>query len=106
MNINPSDRRLIENELLIRNSNTKAKNALKQYFAPDKEVATSPINFYCECSDLNCGAVIPITISEYEMIHKKRDQFILRKDHEIHHIEKIVKRTPRYVVVEKFAVAA
>lgn len=101
MDKNDSEDRLIHNEQLLRDKNTHAKDGLKKYFRRDKAVRTTPIEFACECSDLECHEQIKASIDTYEKLHKRRDHFIISKGHETPKIEKIVASNAEFDVVEK-----
>lgn len=108
-NENLSERRLVENELIFKRLNQKVVEDLtdlKQLaivhrqadLAPD---ITQPLFFYCECSDIQCSKRIAITPEEYEKIHKNTRRFITASGHQTAEIERVVKSTPEYDIVEK-----
>ena len=102
-----SERRLIENEKVLRANNHSAKEAIKKYFSADKQLAhKQPIGFYCECSLDSCDKQIDLSIDEYETAHQRRDRFTIIDGHELSGIEKVVTRKPHYVIVQKFNVPA
>ncbi len=57
--------------------------------------------FKCECSDENCTVRIPMLLSEYDEIHLDRSAFVVKPNHQVDPIEKVVKETPKYNVVRK-----
>lgn len=104
-----SERRLAENEVIFRELNQKVVRGLTELkelalshnedaLAPD---TTQTLLFYCECANLDCSKRIAISPEEYENIHKNPRHFITAKNHQIPEIEKVVKSTPEYDVVEK-----
>jgi hypothetical protein len=93
--------RLIKNEQTIRDKNITAAIGIKKFFRNAKEVTESPIEFMCECSDLNCEAKVKMSIKEYETLHKKQNRFVIAKGHKSPTVEKTVKRTKELEVVEK-----
>ena len=97
------ERQLINNEILLRESNKNAKQAIKKYFHRQKNVTTHPLEFQCECSNLACEKKISLTISQYEKLHRRGDRFIVSKSHETLAIEKIVQHSPHFSLVEKFS---
>ncbi len=109
MEISHSERRLIENEMIFRGRNEKVKDDL---FALDAMLIDEGnthlvsddnllLYFICECSDENCVARIPLEVSEYQELHADRDTFVVKPNHDVTPIEKIVKKTPTYIVVKK-----
>ena len=61
--------------------------------------------FLCECADMNCAEAIGITIAEYERIRLVPTRFIVRPEHVIHDVERVVEHEDGFVVVEKFGAA-
>lgn len=104
-----SERRLIENEVIFRELNQKVVRGLTELkelalahhedaLAPD---TTQPLYFYCECSNIDCDKRIVISPQDYEKIHRHDRYFVTAKNHQLPEIERIIKRTPEYDVVEK-----
>lgn len=109
MAISHAERRQIENEMIFRRTNEKVGTDLDdldaQYLA-DGDIdlmrkADMEIHFKCECSDENCSVRIPMLLSKYNEIHKDRSTFIVRPDHQVDPIEKVLKDTPEYSIVKK-----
>ena len=96
-----SERRLTENEAIFKKLNGEVKDFVLED-ASDTEFARKKLNFYCECSDLRCRQRIILTAKEYEDIHKNKKQFIIKHNHHIPEIEKIVSENNGYILVEKF----
>ena len=55
----------------------------------------------CECSHLDCTEVIPISIEEYELIHRERARFVMVRAHVVQEIERVISDLQNYVVVQK-----
>jgi hypothetical protein len=91
------EERLAMNEVLFR----KANDRIDEKADPDEV-----IEFYCECSNRDCDVRIPITAHEFETVRTRPTQFLVRPGHEIPDIERVVGRTPLYLVVEKAGEAA
>lgn len=91
-----SSRRLIENEVIFRDVN---KNI--QEFVDDEKHTPSLLPFYCECSNPDCIERIEMTTGQYAKIHKDRKNFITLIGHEYKQVERVVKKTSNYQVVEK-----
>ncbi len=109
MNMPLSERRQIENEMIFRRFNEKVGDQLDALDAAlieeDHEdlIRTTDLLLHlkCECSDENCEARIPIKLSVYQDIHENRSAFIIKPNHQVEEIEKIIKTKPGYSVVEK-----
>jgi len=56
----------------------------------------------CECGQDGCDATVDVTQAEYDEAHEQRDRFMIAPGHENEDIERVVKRTLRYLVVDKF----
>lgn len=65
-----------------------------------------PAAFRCECGSLGCNRLVELTIGEYERVRASATHFLLVAGHEVPAIERVVKREPDYVVVEKVGDAA
>ena len=109
MGIQLAERNQIENEMLFRRMNEKVGDdlgALDAQYIENNEVYLIRdelllINFKCECSDENCKVRIPLKLSEYQALHIDRDTFIVRTDHQVDPIEKIIKSGSGYHIVRK-----
>lgn len=109
MNVSKAERKQIENEMIFRRMNEKVGDDLQALDA--MHIGDGNINllreddfllrFKCECSDENCDARIALKLSEYEKIHVDRDTFIVKRDHQVDPIEKVIKSKDDYNVVMK-----
>ncbi len=97
-----SERRLVENELLFRDANTKVQERVKLDNRSHQIPKNLKLHFYCECSNFHCRDRIMITATAYERAHKSRFHFITLPGHENAAVEKIVGGNHVYTVVEKF----
>ncbi|MDL2363018.1 MAG: hypothetical protein QFB86_01390 [Patescibacteria group bacterium] len=98
--------RLVRNEQLIRTKNTKIKNGIRKYFRGHKTVVNAPLEFTCECSQLNCNKFVETTIENYEAIHKRRDHFTIFRGHITPAVEKLVSDDDSFDVVQKYQLTA
>ncbi len=109
MNISDAERKQIENEMIFRRINEKVGTDLDALDAMhvadghhdlvrDDNLA---LMFKCECSDENCEVRIPIRLSEYQKIHTNRDTFIVKPNHQVEPIEKVILEHKDYNVVKK-----
>lgn len=96
MQIDQSQRRLVQNEAIQRLENSHVKRTLESVLD-----GTDKILFVCECSDLNCRDRIGLTSKEFDEFHVKSKRFVVKPHHEIVAIEKIVAETDDYYIVEK-----
>ena len=55
----------------------------------------------CECGQTDCERVIAITIREYEDVRSDPRQFAVAKNHVIPDVERVLRETDRFVVVQK-----
>jgi hypothetical protein len=109
MSISHAERRQIENEMIFRRINEKVGDdlgALDAMHIEDGNVHLIRdedllLQFKCECSDENCTVRIPLRLSEYQDIHSNRDTFIVRPEHQVDPIEKVLKTFPTYNIVIK-----
>ena len=92
-----SERRLKENEVIFQQANKGVADFVLEDVGDDQRL----INFYCECSNMDCRERIPLNASEYFELHKNQRRFIALKGHEIPEIEKIISRHAGFSVVEK-----
>lgn len=104
-----AERRQIENEMIFRRANEKIGDdldALDQSLIEEghPELVRSVdliLHLKCECSDENCDARIPIKLSVYQTIHANRNAFIIKLNHQVEAIEKVISSGDDYSVVEK-----
>ena len=109
MNISVAERRQIENEMIFRRKNEKVGDDLGALDAMHIEDGNPQLireegmllHFKCECSDEECDERIAIKLGEYQEIHVDRDTFIVKLEHQVDPIEKVIKTTATYNVVKK-----
>jgi hypothetical protein len=96
----PSDARE-QNEALFREVNERIED-VGTALAPDDV----PMEFLCECDDRDCVEKVSATRAEYEAIRAVATQFFVLPGHEDPDIEHVVRKTERFLVVEKEGQAA
>jgi uncharacterized protein with ParB-like and HNH nuclease domain len=109
MNMPLSERRQIENEMIFRRLNEKIGDdldALDAKLIEDDFIEilwddAILLSFSCECSDEDCDARIPVRLSVYRQIHENRNAFIIKLNHQVKAIEKVILTEDTYSVVEK-----
>ena len=55
----------------------------------------------CECGDESCISTLVISVRDYKRLRVESSRFVVCDGHELADIERIVERTPAYLVVEK-----
>lgn len=114
MTVSTPERRQIENEMIFRRANETVSEGLdgldadhvadgNPQLAQDEDIT---LHFICECSDENCMERIPIKLRTYQTIHEDRNAFIVKPNHEVEAIEKVVNEAAEYSVVKKNSTAA
>jgi hypothetical protein len=58
--------------------------------------------FVCECADPTCVHRVTAGLDEYERVRAHPTRFLLKHGHELPRVERVVRRTREYAVVEKF----
>ncbi len=109
MNISVAERRQIENEMIFRRMNEKVGDSLDAIDAMHIEDGNPQLIrdedllllFKCECSDEECDERIPLNLSNYQEIHVNRDTFIVKLEHQVDPIEKVISSTSEYNIVKK-----
>lgn len=109
MTISAAERKQIENEMIFRRINEKVGTDLdtlddmhtedgNPHLVRDDDLLLA---FKCECSDENCKARISLELSTYKKIHSNRDAFIVKTNHQVDPIEKVLVEEEEYNVVVK-----
>ena len=68
--------------------------------------AAHVFEFFCECSNIDCNLLLPMTVSQYEEVRRDPRQFAVAPGHELPEIESVVARRDGYQVVRKHGEAA
>lgn len=105
MSSKTTEQRLTENEIIIREKNSKVSKGLKKYFRNDKSVVNAPVAFVCECSNLKCDQLVNLSIKEYEKLHRKRNRFTIYTGHVKPEVEKVIDQKKDFDIVEKYALS-
>jgi hypothetical protein len=61
------------------------------------------MSFTCECDKKYCAEIIQMSTDEYELVHRKANNFVVVPSHVKLDIEKIVVTFSSYCIVEKFS---
>ena len=107
-----SEHRLAENEAMFRRINEQVQAGFDETnrladednqpeFRVGNVKETEILQFFCECADENCAKRIPVSLREYQKVHKNRRRFIIAHGHEVTSVERIISVENAYTVVEK-----
>ena len=87
------------NEGLLREVNERIEQMDK---AQEEKGTPAVFEFLCECGRFGgCDEVVEMTIPEYEKVRSQDDRFAVYPGHELDELERVVKRSDRFVVVDK-----
>ena len=109
MSISAAERKQIENEMIFRRINEKVGSDLDMLDKMHSDDGDHhlmhddlmPLQFKCECSDENCTVRIPLKLSTYRQIHFDRNAFIVKVNHQVDKIEKVIQKEDGYNIVKK-----
>jgi hypothetical protein len=96
-----SELRRAKNEVLFRERNKQMKRRVEALL-PKQNRDSYKIGFVCECSDVDCHDVLEMSLAEFSRHHRKPSTFVLKAEHQNEDIERVVKATDNFIVVEKF----
>jgi hypothetical protein len=95
------EERLARNETLFRAVNENIEKS-----ARSGQIDEHTFEFFCECSNVDCTLLLPMTVGEYEQVRADPRQFVVAPGHELPEIEVVVTRKSEYQVVIKEGEAA
>jgi hypothetical protein len=95
--MDPVKQRAAQNEALFRRVNEEIET-LGQVEPGPEPLYTA---FVCECSDGTCAERIQLTIDEYEDVRSQSRWFAIAPGHVNERIERVIRLTDRYLIVEK-----
>jgi len=90
------EERLARNEALFRSVNENIEKVATSG-GPDEHT----FEFFCECSNVDCKLLLPMTVAAYEHVRADSKQFVVAPGHDLPEIETVVFRTDSYQVVVK-----
>jgi hypothetical protein len=99
----PIAARVARNESLFREVNERI-HELEESFgarAPGADMAS----FVCECATEGCATRVQMTLDEYQLARRRPTRFLVAPGHARPDFERIVWRTDRFELVEKFGEA-
>lgn len=94
--------RKAENEGTFRNANERLNDGARNVLEGD---ATGRVPFLCECPRMECMEIVLLTLSEYEQVRSGGERGIAALGHDDPTIERVIDRTDRFLITEKFGVA-
>jgi hypothetical protein len=86
-------RKLVHNEALFREVNERIHDVRSP-----REAGT---DYICECVNSECFETITLIDSIYREIRANSSHFVLIPGHELDDIERVIRREPTYLIVEK-----
>lgn len=109
MDVSDFEKRLAENELVFRQTNEEVQRGLRElreHAIEDGHASIAvrediPLYFFCECANERCDKRILLPANTYRDIHQNSSQFVVLPGHNVPEVERIVARTPEYMIVEK-----
>lgn len=87
--------RIAKTEAVFREVNEAIAKTAERFEAEQAE-------FVCECADPTCAYRIEAELEDYEEVREDGTHFILAPGHEEPRVERVIRRTGEYAVVEKF----
>jgi len=100
--VDAREERLAKNETIFRQVNEQ----IEQIASPDGRRDGHVYEFMCECSNLDCNLLLPLTVRAYEEVRANPQAFLVAPGHELPEIESVITRRPGYEVVLKHGEAA
>ncbi len=97
-----AEARAARNETLYRQVNEAIESLQEELGDGDPN---SPAQFICECSRTGCTDRVTLALGEYAEVRAEDTHFVIVPRHINPDIERIVRRTRDYAVVEKFGLA-
>ena len=90
-------RRAAQNEALYREVNERISELMESFrVAPDELVG-----FLCECDGSGCEATLSLSLEEYHDVRADARHFAVLPAHVDPDVERVVRTTDRYALVEK-----
>jgi hypothetical protein len=105
----PLEPRLVQqarNEALIREVNERIESFDKSLHDQGFRDSAMTFEFQCECGAgagqaPGCEEQVEMTLNEYEELRAQDDRFVVHPGHERPELEDIVRKTERFLVVDK-----
>ena len=91
------DARAARNEALYREVNERISELMATFRVADDEI----VGFLCECNSGVCQATVSLSLGEYRAVRAHPRHFAVMGTHVDRRIERVVRETDRFAVVEK-----
>ena len=88
--------RVARNEALFREVNERIRDVQADIGVAERT------DFLCECGRDDCTTPISLSLAEYEHVRSDPRHFVVVPGHETIDLERLVKQTDRFSIVEKF----
>ena len=85
---------LVRTNVLLREVNERVAEVLSAW-------GDAPGEFLCECSNVDCGESLTLSLLEYKGIRSSPDLFIVLAGHESSEVDRVVAAHAGYNLVEK-----
>jgi hypothetical protein len=95
--VDSRQQRVAKNEALFRRVNERIEE-INEALTGDSES-----DFLCECGNDDCTTPVGLTLSEYEEVRSNPTHFLIAPGHDVIDLERVIRETDRYAVVEKFS---
>jgi hypothetical protein len=92
--------RAARNESLFRSLNERLEQ-VRQGTSPEE-----PTEYFCECAQRNCAAMVALSPREYEHVRSAGDRFLVIPEHMVPDVEQVIEKHSGYWVVEKLGVGS
>lgn len=90
-------RRSAQNEALYREVNERISELMESFRVAPGEL----VGFLCECDGVACEATLSLSLEEYREVRADARYFAVVPEHVDPTIERVVRETDRYAIVEK-----
>ena len=96
------EERIVRNEALFRELNERVREIEETLTAPGVADPSPYGEYFCECGLDDCTEKIRMTDEEYERVRSNPLHFAIVPGHELIQVERVLERTDRFAMVEKF----
>ena len=95
--VDSRQQRVAKNEALFRQVNERIEEINEDL------AGEGPSDFLCECGDDDCTEPVSLTLEEYEEVRAHPTHFAIAHGHDVIDVERVIRETPRFAIVEKFS---
>ena len=93
--------RLARNQTLFREVNERIEYLAEVNERIGYHAEGAASEFVCECSNPECIETIELNLKAYERVRSNPTWFLIKRDHDIPQIERVISQDDGYAVVEK-----